>query len=274
MSLRSTFLTSLLSFCLAAPLAIAGCAAPTGTEDGPAASEEDVAETQDELTAAGAQLVGSYWTHTPAFGGFARLELKANGKYTASVDDGGTAFCVSSPCLLSESGSWNASKKKAGGGLRLRIRAAGKASRWYDATRTGGAAGSLELSRAGVVETLNVLGAGECLDDADCKANQECGPKVCLMWCAVGDPFCCGTSTCQPKSPVPPPPPPPPPPASCSGAWLDQFGGCRAPNDGAYPASCCAGLSTPCGDSSCGVGKVCCNPLAGICTNPGEFCAQ
>lgn len=266
MSLRSTFLSSLLSLCVAAPFVIAGCAAPTD-EDGPEASEEDVAETQDELTTAGAQLVGSYWTHAPKFGGFARLELKANGKYTASVDAAGKAVCIASPCLLPESGTWNAAKK-AGGGLRLRVRAAGKASRWYDATRTGGAAGSLKLARGGVVETLDVLGASECLDDADCKTGQECGPKVCLMWCAAGDPFCCGTSTCQPKSP------PSPPPAACFGAWLDQFGGCRAPNDGAYPASCCAGLSTPCGANSCGVGKVCCNPLAGICTNPGEFCTQ
>ncbi len=29
-----------------------------------------------------------------------------------------------------------------------------------------------------------------------------------------------------------------------------------------------------CGDGVCGAGQVCCNPLAGICTAPGEFCAQ
>ncbi len=30
----------------------------------------------------------------------------------------------------------------------------------------------------------------------------------------------------------------------------------------------------PCGDAICTGGTVCCNPLAGICTAPGEFCTQ
>jgi hypothetical protein len=315
---RSLFLTSLLSLCIAAPLAgvlAVGCAAPTDSQD-ESQSEEQVAETQDELTAGASQLVGSYWTHSPANGGFARLELKSNGHYTASVDPAGKIVCVTSPCLLPESGTWNASKK-VGGGFRLRIRAAGQASRWYDASKTSGASATLQLSRNGVSETLAKLGANACLDNADCKSNEDCGPRYCLMYCAVNDPFCCGPSTCQPKAPPPPPakqcggfagipcganeecvddptdscdpknggaecggicqpkaPPPPPPPPACSGAWLDQNGTCRTPADGVYPASCCAGQSTPCGPSTCGVGKVCCNPLAGICTNPGEFCIQ
>lgn len=264
---RSAFFASFLSvasLAVAAPLVTTGCAAPTDTQD---ESEEQIAETQDELTAAASQLLGTYYSHNAVFGGFARLELKANGKYSAQVDPAGKAVCITSPCLLPESGTWNASKK-VGGGFRLRIRPTGAPSRWYDATKTGGAAATLTLSRSGVTETLNKLGANACLDDSDCKATQECGPKYCLMYCEVNDPFCCGPSTCQPKAP------PPPPPASCWGAWLDQFGGCRTPSDGAYPESCCAALSTPCGANSCGVGKVCCNPLAGICTNPGEFCTQ
>ncbi|MDB4936395.1 MAG: hypothetical protein JWP87_3367, partial [Labilithrix sp.] len=137
---RSLFLSSLLSLCIAAPIAgglAIGCAAPTDSQ-GESPSDEQVAETQDELTAGASQLVGSYWTHAPAVAGFARLELKSNGHYTASVDPAGTIACVTSPCLLPESGTWNASKK-AGGGFRLRIRAAGQASRWYDATTTTGA---------------------------------------------------------------------------------------------------------------------------------------
>jgi hypothetical protein len=266
MSTRSIFLTAFLSLCIAAPLA-AGCASPTDSEED---SEEQVAETQDELTAAGSQLVGSYYTHNPANGGFARLELKANGKFTAQLDPAGNIVCITSPCLLPESGTWNASKKY-GGGYRLRIRPTGQASRWYDATKIGGSAPTLKLSRSGITQTLSKLAANQCLDDADCTSTQECGPRFCLMYCAVNDPMCCGPSTCQPKTPPPPPPPPPP---ACWGAWLDQFGGCRTPADGVYPDSCCAGLSTPCGANSCGVGKVCCNPLAGICTNPGEFCIQ
>jgi hypothetical protein len=306
---RSIFVTSLLSLCLAAPLAgglAVGCAAPIDSQD---ASEEQVAETQDELTAAASQLVGSYWTHSAVGGGFARLDLKANGHFTAQSDGGGKIVCVASPCLLPESGTWNASKK-AGGGFRVRIRPTGQASRWYDATLK---AGSLSLVHGSVTETLAKLAPNACLDNADCASTQECGPKLCLMYCAFGDPFCCGPSTCQPKAPAvkqcggfagigcaaneecvddptdscdpkhggadcggicQPKAPPPPPPSSCSGAWLDQNGACRTPADGVYPASCCAGLSTPCGPTSCGVGKVCCNPLAGICTNPGELCIQ
>lgn len=261
---RSPFVRSLLALCIAAPLAAVGCAAPTDSED---SSEEQVAETQDELTAAASQLVGSYYTHTAATAGFVRLELKSNGKYTAQVDPNGTIVCITSPCLLPESGTWNASKK-VGGGFRLRVRPTGQASRWYDATKTGGGASTLTLVRAGVTETLYKLGANQCLDDSDCKATEECGPTLCFMYCQVNDPFCCGPSTCHPKAPPPPPPP------SCWGAWLDQNGLCRTPADGVYPDSCCATLSTPCGTSSCGVGKVCCNPLAGICTNPGDVCIQ
>lgn len=29
-----------------------------------------------------------------------------------------------------------------------------------------------------------------------------------------------------------------------------------------------------CGDATCGAGLVCCNPLRGICTKPGDFCIQ
>lgn len=267
---RAILLTSLLSVGLAASFA-AGCAAPTDSDDASGA-EEQIAESQDELTAAGAQLVGSYWTHTPTFGGFAALSLKANGKYTASVDASGRALCVTSPCVLPESGTWNAAKK-AGGGLRLRIRAAGEASRWYDAARTGSAPVTLQLGRAGVSQTLTKLGSNECLDPTDCKATETCEPTVCAkLYCEANDSFCCGAPTCVPKAPVPPTPPTPP--NACFGAWLDQFGGCRAPNDGGYPDSCCAALSTPCGTNRCGVGKVCCNELSGICANPGEVCAQ
>lgn len=259
---RSSFFTSLLALAalaVAAPLAAAGCAAPTDEE-----SEEQLAESEEAISAAASQLVGGYWTRNPAFGGFARLTLKADGKYTASVDPAGTALCVTSPCVLPESGTWNATKK-AGGGFRLRIRAAGAASRYYVAAKSGD---SLTLTRAGKTETLRALGTNACLDDADCSTGQECGPKVCLMYCHVDDPFCCGPSTCRPKAPPPPPPP------ACWGAWLDENGTCRTPADGVYPASCCDDLpkGEPCGPTTCGAGTVCCNPLAGICTKPGMFC--
>lgn len=253
MDRRSLILASFFSLCLA-PL---GCSVDTGSEE----ESENVAETQDELTLAAKSLVGKYYTQTPAFGRFARLTLDKNGKYTAQNDDGGTAFCIQAPCLIPESGTWNASK--VGGKIRLRVRPTGGTSRWYDAAKSGP---TLKLTRSGTTETLTALEPNACLDDADCGATEECAPRLCLMWCAVDDPFCCGPSTCQPK------PPPPPPPPSCWGAWLDENGLCRTPSDGVYPASCCAGPK--CGTAQCAQGQVCCNPLAGICTAPGEVCAQ
>lgn len=255
MSLRSIAFSSLFALSFAVPVFAIGCAAPT--DDG-VDSEEQVAETQDELTAAASQLVGSYYTHAPGFGGFARLELKTNGKYIGQVDGAGKIVCITSPCVLPESGTWNASKRA--GGYRLRVTPAGKATRYYETSKAGQ---TLTLNRSGITTTLSKLAANECLDSADCKATEECQPKACLMYCAAGDPFCCGTSTCQPKATE-----------ACFGAWLDQFGGCRGAADQGLPASCCADLSAPCGTTRCGVGKVCCNSLEGLCTNPGEVCIQ
>ncbi|MBI5512375.1 MAG: hypothetical protein HY909_01325 [Deltaproteobacteria bacterium] len=39
-------------------------------------------------------------------------------------------------------------------------------------------------------------------------------------------------------------------------------------------ARCVQPGATPCGTSICAVGTVCCNPLRGICTLPGQFCIQ
>ena len=252
---------------------VAGCASAT---DPQGESEEQVADTQDELSAGASQLVGSFWTHSPAKAGFARLELASNGHYTAQVDPDGKIVCVTSPCLLPESGTWNASHK-AGGGYRLRIRPTGQAARWYDATKTGSSAVTLTLVRGGVTETLAKLGANACLVDGDCKAADECAPRYCLMYCGYNDPFCCGPSTCQPKTPVV---------KHCGGiagiACAANEDCVDDPTDSCDPkhgGADCGGIcqpkvtSTPCGPNTCGAGKVCCNPLSGICTNPGEFCA-
>ena len=119
-----------------------------------------------------------------------------------------------------------------------------------------------------------------CIDSADCKATEECGVRACLMYCAFNDPFCCGPSTCKPKTP------PPPPAKFCGGiAGIacaanedcvdDPTDSCDPKHGGADCAGICQPKAGPrCGNTTCGAGKVCCNPIAGICTNPGEFCIQ
>lgn len=260
--IRSTsFATALFSLCLLAPM---GCAVTSSSDDG--ANEEQVDESQAELTSSATTLVGHYYTHQSASLGIGRLTLEKNGTYSAQVEST-TAICITSPCLVPETGTWNATKKAGSAGtLRLRLRAKGQASRYYDATLKA-ATHELTLVRAGQTETLYALDPNQCLDDADCGQSEVCGPKLCLMYCQVNDPFCCGPSTCQPK------PPPPPPPSSCQGAWLDQNGLCRTPADGVYPPSCCE-HGPQCGDVECAFGDVCCNPLSSICTKPGMFCAM
>ncbi|MFT7625639.1 MAG: eight-cysteine-cluster-containing protein, partial [Myxococcota bacterium] len=58
-----------------------------------------------------------------------------------------------------------------------------------------------------------------CKDDADCGDNQYCDLPVCLMWCPVDDPDCCGTESlgqCQTwEEPPTPEPTPVPEPGQC-----------------------------------------------------------
>ncbi len=259
---RSIFVAAVLSFSLTA---LAGCVTtPSGDDevasDGAAAVTDSATEAV-ELTSAAHALAGRYYAAPLPIGGIARLSLAKDGTYTAEVEAGTRQICFVAPCLLSESGHWSATRGK-GGARRLRLRPAGEPEVVYDAAKT---ATTLTLTRNGQVQTLAALGAEDCLDDADCDADEQCGPKVCLMWCAEDDPFCCGTSTCTPKAPSPPPP-------VCFGAWVDSFGTCRAPNDGVYDASCCAGPT--CGNAQCALGEVCCNALSGICAQPDEVCTQ
>jgi hypothetical protein len=58
-------------------------------------------------------------------------------------------------------------------------------------------------------------------------------------------------------------------PVQCFGAWVDQFGACRSPNDGVYPAFCCEVPPPPqaCwSDADCSPGLVCDN--VNFCESP------
>jgi hypothetical protein len=272
---RSILLTSLFSLALLAPI---GCAASAPGDE----SEETVSDSE-ELTALASQFVGRYFTHAPTFGGFARLELKSSGKYTAKVDGGGTMVCIVAPCVFTENGTWNA--YKVSGKLKLRVKPNGKPARIYDLSKFDASidfTSGIVLKRSGETQTLTKLEANQCLDDGDCSANQECGIPLCLMYCEVNDPSCCGPATCQPKTKEPaccdPATKPPP---GIEGVWCCGDGSWQYDiGSGNQTISCsthggagavCGGEQ--CGPVTCGAGTECCNPLQGICVPPGGVCA-
>lgn len=309
-SLSASAFVSIASLVALAPL---GCAAPTSSSDetGQAASADS------ELASSSSQLVGRYFAHPVARGGFSRLNLNADGRYSAEVDPAGQIQCVRAPCLLPESGTW-AAYRATGNTLRLQIRPNSGSVRQYTATKNGA---QLTLEHDGTTEVLTSFEPNGCFDDGDCSNDQQCGPRLCAMMCVANDPFCCGPSTCRPKTPPPPPPPSSckgldaaacenrpdcepvwgrpdcrpgemcpmfviykgcepksPTGGRCDGASRDpRSGRCLGPADRPLPPSCCeppAPLPGPtCGDNQCAFGEVCCNPLEGICTKPGAFCA-
>jgi hypothetical protein len=209
--------------------AVAGCAAQTVEDPSEAAASED------ELSTAAKPLVGTYSTPTATFGGFARLELKANGRYDAKVDMGAIGLCITSPCVLPESGRWSAFNQ--GGALKVRITPQGKTGTVYAAVKSYNL---LTLTANNVTQKLATAPAGRCNTVLDCSTGETClQNQYCLMYCLADDPSCCGPGTCV-ATPVQP--------------------------DG--------GAGESCGNVTCGAGEVCCNALDGICTPPGWACTQ
>jgi hypothetical protein len=237
MNRTSIVFTSLFALCLVAPV---GCAVQDGSDD---AAEQETATDDAQLSAAAKSLVGKYTSDAPIFGGFGRLELKANGKYVAQVDPAGTAVCVTAPCLLPESGTWSATKRS-NGTFRLSIRTPGRAARIYTASKFDASidwTSGITLERNGKTETLNAVVAppAACCDPATKPAG------------GIEGTWCCG-----------------------DGSWQydigsgDQAISCSANGGG---GQVCGGEK--CGATTCGAGTSCCNPLAGICTPPGMACA-
>jgi hypothetical protein len=191
---RSALVSTLFSLCLLAPV---GCAPDRDRETSEGAGE-DVGETHDALSSVARSIVGKYYDESVPSGGIARLTLASSGKYTAHFEAGGAAFCITAPCLLPESGTWSARSTDTGMRLRLAANGSGSGARSFDVRMTGG---QLVVSVIGRdPQKLTTLDANQCLDDADCTAAEECAPRLCLMFCAAGDPFCCGPSTCTSKN--------------------------------------------------------------------------
>ncbi len=79
-----------------------------------------------------------------------------------------------------------------------------------------------------------------------CDPRQAVACPASLPYCGFGvqpvnvgeDEKCCPIWQCPCDAPVPTPVPDPRP-DRCFGAWVDQGGNCRGPNDGMYPPECC-----------------------------------
>jgi hypothetical protein len=176
-----------LALALVAPL---GCAV---SSEGP----EDAADSNAALSSDTVGLIGKYFDRAVPQGGIARLTLESNGTYAAEVDANGAVLCVRAPCLLHEAGRWTAQPTARGMSLTLDPESA--SGRAYDVKQLSG---RLELSSVGgKTQQLVRLADNQCLDDSDCAAaNLECAPKICAMFCASSDPFCCGPSQCRAKT--------------------------------------------------------------------------
>jgi hypothetical protein len=167
---------------------------------------------------------------------YATLALEADGTYAATVDVSDVADCASLPCLSPETGTWSTTISS--GVTRLRLLVGGDAARVYDTTK--GAAGELTLTTGGASQTLVPDTNPACCDPLA----EPTGGIEGAWCCADGWQYDIGSGnhemSCSShggkgrvcESPA----------SSCVGAWRDQFGGCRSPNDGTYPESCCAGI--------------------------------
>jgi hypothetical protein len=190
---------------LFASLVFAGCAAETGA---PSDDAEDVGASQDELSAAAKQLVGNYeWrdVDSGAFVDFLKLDLHADGSYSASVDSGLVdpgVRCVRFPCTLPEAGTW--STFHSGGKLKIRVRPQGHPSRSYYASKAGD---QLSLGRSGETTILFQAGQTTCAN-VRCAAGTHCEMKginggaipVCLADAAPCVRSGCSGQICAEKS--------------------------------------------------------------------------
>jgi hypothetical protein len=98
-----------------------------------------------------------------------------------------------------------------------------------------------------------------CVDDPDDDCDPNAGGADCGGVCVDGPGFCGGIAGF-----------PCPEGQQCVDDPSDE---CDPNTGGADCGGICV-TPTACGDSICGPGMVCCNPLRGICTEPGRVCIQ
>jgi hypothetical protein len=171
----SPFALLVASFALST-FALTGCAADTATDDG-TDDAEDVGTDEAELNAAAKKLIGKYEWRAADSGDLVdlqKLELKANGSYTAMVDSGLVdpgVRCFAFPCTLPESGQW--STFKSAGQTKLRLRPAGHPMRSYFASKAND---QLTLKRYGLTTTLFQLYTNTCAN-VRCAAGTHCEMK-------------------------------------------------------------------------------------------------
>lgn len=176
------------SFLFAGTVALAGCGASADADAQPSGDVDAV-----ESDVKSASFVGDWFTHRGVDGIFARLHLENGSKYEGDLLSGGK--------WTHEKGTWSVTTVS--GQKRLHLVPSTGAAHEYDVSKKGKV---LTLTTIALTPTFPVLtidltelAKGSCLDDGDCGSGEYCPPRMCLMYCAAGDPSCCGPSTCTPK---------------------------------------------------------------------------
>jgi hypothetical protein len=221
-------------------------AAAAGCASNPDAADDGVGDDESALASrAWEDLVGAYSvTSGPVFQQivFTRSIESRGHHFFANVDNG--IRCITTPCPSTDrvEGWYSAGPKT----VTLHYTASDSGERYrYTLTAKGG----LTMSRAG--ETHEFTSEGTYCDDAADCAEQSYVHIMCVgrATCSAGH---CGYT--------------------CGFPLPDA--GPDASDAGTPDADADAPTGVACGNATCAVGDVCCNPLWSICTKPGMFCIQ
>lgn len=189
---RSLFVASFL----VTSSALAGCAAQAELSE-----DEDVAATEEELSALSRSFVGTFDWRADASGtflGIERVELRDDGTYDAMVDSAlvdPNVVCIRFPCTLGEAGRWSAFRSA--GKTKIRLRPTQKPSRSYFASLTADRA-ELTLTRNRETSTLFATKpvANDCFRTG-CSGH-VCADRDIITTCEFREDYACyATATCE-----------------------------------------------------------------------------